>query len=236
MPNEIIRVLIAEDNPSLVRRYEMILRKDPSFELVGSAGSGYEAVLLAAIHKPDVILMDIEMESRESGIIASRQILAQLPSIRIIILTVYEDDEFVFSAFKAGVIDYLLKNASPEEVIRSVKDAYHGCSPIRPIIADKIRREFMRVKKREDSYLYHMNWVMELSGSEIAILLLLAQGKTRRQICQERQVELSTVKTQIRNILRKLQFRSVQEAVDIIRDYNLVEFLRQAQKKKENGI
>ena len=236
MPNETIRVLIAEDNPSLVSRYEMILRKDPTFELIESATSGYEAVLFAAIHKPDIILMDIEMESRESGIIASRQILSQLPSIRIIILTVYEDDEFVFSAFKAGVIDYLLKNANPEEIIRSIKDAYHGCSPIRPVIANKIRREFMRVKKREDSYLFHINWVMELSESEIAILLLLAQGKTRSQICQERQVELSTVKTQIRNILRKLQFRSVQEVVDVIRDYNLVEFLKQAHKRKESNM
>lgn len=232
MPNEKIRVLIAEDNLSLTRRYEMILKKDPDIELVPSANSGYEAVLFAAIHKPDVILMDIEMESKNSGILASSQILAQFPSIKIIILTIYEGDESVFSAFKAGVTEYLLKNASHEEIVRSIKDAYRGSSPIRPVIADKIRREFKRMKKNEDSYFYCLSWLMELSESEIEILLLLAEGKTRNQICRERQVELSTVKTQIRKILRKLQFNSIQEVMDMVRELNLIEFLKKTRKMK----
>lgn len=233
--NDTIRVLVADDNASLLRRYVMILQKQPDIQLVATASSGYEAVLLAGLHKPDVILMDIEMEGRESGILASSQIMAQLPSTRIVILTVYEDDESVFNAFKAGVTDYVLKNAPVEEIVKSIRDAYQGASPIRPAVAGKIRREFRQMKKREDSYLYYMNWLNELSDSEMSILLLLAEGKSRRQICALRQVELSTVKTQIRHILQKLQFSSVQEAVDMIRDHNLLDFLRQAHQVKQRN-
>lgn len=232
MPTEKIRVLIAEDNPSLARRYEAIIRNNANIEVVASSNSGYEAVLLCALHKPDVILMDIEMESREAGILASREILAKFPSVRIIILTVYEDDKSVFNAFKAGVTDYLLKNAGQEEIVRSIEDAYHGCSPIRPIIAEKIRREFKQMKRREDSFLYYQNWLMKLSESEIDILLLLAQGESRRQICQKRHVELTTVKTQIRNILHKLKFQHIQEALDVVRDPTVLEILKQAQVKE----
>ena len=159
-----IRILIADDLLPLCKRYENYIQKASGMETVGIASSGAEAVELACSLKPDIILMDIEMETRTAGLEASEQILKLLPDTKIIILTVYEDDEFVFNAFQLGVCDYILKNASGEDIISCIQDAYAGSSPIRPVIADKIRREFQRVRKSEQSFLYCLFQILLFSN------------------------------------------------------------------------
>ena len=121
--------------------------------MVGAACNSHEAIMLTALHQPHIILMDIEFKSKEAGLEDVREILRVYPLIKIVILTVYEEDDLVFNAFKYGAVDYILKKASPSEIIRGVKDAYYNRSPIRPIIADIIRGEFQRIKP-EDSFLY----------------------------------------------------------------------------------
>ena len=118
-----IKVLIAEDLEPIREKYAYYLGQCPEIELTGSVSSGTEAVSAALASPPDIILMDIEMETKDAGIRASREILASLPDIKIIILTVYEDDELIFSAFQLGVCDYMLKNSSNEEIISGIKAA-----------------------------------------------------------------------------------------------------------------
>lgn len=221
-----IKVLIAEDVEPIQKRYCNILSKDPSICVSGCAKNGYEAVMLATLHKPDIILMDIEMEEREAGIRASREILRQFPEIRVIILTVYEEDELIFSAFQAGVCDYMIKTASPDEIINGVKDAYHNRSPIRPMIAEKIRREFRRVKSKEESFLYNIHIFLQLTHTELDILDLLARGKSRKEICDIRFVELSTVKTQIHSILKKFGKDSISDVIEQLNRFKVFETLR----------
>ena len=124
-----IKVLIAEDMPALLKKYQRLLEKDSELEVVAAVQNGYEAVMKTVLCQPDVILMDIEMETRTAGLDAASQILSQYPEVKIIILTSYEDDENVFQAFKLGVSDYVLKNSKQEELITCVKDAYAGRSP-----------------------------------------------------------------------------------------------------------
>ena len=158
-----IRVLIAEDIEPVLRRYGRILGTDPEIEVIAQVQTGEEAAREALLLHPDVILMDVEMETRTAGLDASRTILSQAsPTPKIIILTVYEDDETVFEAFRLGVTDYVLKNSAPEELIGCVRDAYLNRSPIRPAIARKIRDEFQRIKKQEDSLLYCIQIVSQL--------------------------------------------------------------------------
>lgn len=126
---EMIKVLIAEDMPALLKKYQRLLEKDSELEVVAAVQNGYEAVMKTVLCQPDVILMDIEMETRTAGLDAASQILSQYPEVKIIILTSYEDDENVFQAFKLGVSDYVLKNSKQEELITCVKDAYAGRSP-----------------------------------------------------------------------------------------------------------
>lgn len=223
VPKETIKVLIAEDIEPIRNRCATILRTDPGIEVVAEVGTGAEAVVMAEKHTPDVILMDIEMEERDAGLKAAEAILSWFPHTKIVILTVYEEDEMVFSAFQLGVCDYMIKNAKPETIIQGVRDAYNGQSPIRPEIAGKIRSEFKRVKQYESSFLYMLNLFTTLTAAEQELLYLLSQGKTRADICAIRHVELSTIKTQINSILRKFKMRSVDEVIATIENLNLFE-------------
>lgn len=225
-----IKLIIAEDIQPIMKRYQKILEKDSEIEVVAAVQSGYEAVLMAGVHKPDVVLMDIEMETRTSGLDAAKQILNHFPDTKIVILTVYEDDETVFKAFQLGVSDYMLKNSNPTEIITCVKDAYYGRSPIRPVIAEKIRTEFQRIYKSEESLLYCLRIMTELTQTELTILDLLHQGYSRQQICELRFVEMSTVKTQIHNILKKFNKASMTEVLSLLDEMKVFDYLHNVKK------
>ena len=220
-----IKVLIAEDMPALLKKYQRLLEKDGELEVVAAVQNGYEAVMKTVLCQPDVILMDIEMETKDAGIRASREILAHYPDIKIIILTVYEDDELIFSAFQLGVCDYMLKNSTNEEIISGIKAAYEGRSPIRPEIAGKIRSEFKRVKTYETSFLYMLNLLSSLTVTELDTLYLLSSGHTRADICAIRHVEMSTVKSQIHSILHKFKKKSIAEIITSTEDLHLLELV-----------
>ena len=177
---EKIKVLIAEDVAPIRKRYLKILNSHPSIEVVGDVESGTDACILAKKLKPDIVLMDIEMECKDAGIRATGEILAENPQIKIIILTVYEEDELIFSAFRLGACDYILKNSSEEDIISGVIGAYHNSSPIRPEIADKIRNEFQRVKTYESSFLFMLNLLSTLTPRELDTLYLLSNGYSKK--------------------------------------------------------
>lgn len=219
-----------EDILPIMKRYKTILEKDSEIEVVAAVQSGYEAVLMVGVHHPDVILMDIDMETRTAGLDATRQILTHFPATKIIILTVYEDDETVFNAFQFGVSDYILKNSNPNEIITCVKDAYNNRSPIRPVIAEKIRQEFQRIRKNETSFLYCLHLITQLTQTEIDVLDLLNKGYTRQQICEVRCVEMSTVKTQVHNILKKFEKDSTAEVLEMLNKMNIFDYLHNLNK------
>ena len=211
---EKIKVLIAEDVAPIRKRYAAVLKKCPAIEVVAEVGTGEEACKAARKLNPDVILMDIEMEAKDAGIRAT--------DIKIIILTVYEEDELVFSAFRLGACDYVLKNASNEEIVNAVTSAYRGQSPIRPEIADKIRSEFRRVKTYESSFLFMLNILSTLTPKELDTLYLLSTGYNKRQICEMRCVEMSTVKSQVHSILKKFNKKKISEIITTESDRKLL--------------
>lgn len=220
--NEKIKVLIAEDVAPIRKRYLKILNSHPSIEVVGDVESGTEACALAKKLKPDVVLMDIEMECKDAGIRATGEILAENPQIKIIILTVYEEDELIFSAFRLGACDYILKNSSEEDIINGVIGAYHNSSPIRPEIADKIRNEFQRVKTYESSFLFMLNLLSTLTPRELDTLYLLSNGYSKKDVCEMRCVEMSTVKSQVHNILKKFNKKKIADIITTDTDRHLL--------------
>lgn len=225
MPGDKIRVLIAEDMAPIRKRYEKILSGADNIEVVAAVESGAQAVEQARLTNPDVILMDIAMEESESGLHASKVLLEEKKDLKIIILTVYEEDELIFTAFQLGVCDYIFKNALPEEIIKSIKNAYENKSPLRPELASRILSEFKRVRSYETSFLYALNIVSTLTPTEMDILSLLLLHKTRHEICKLRHVEMSTVKTQIHNIRRKFGSKTIGEIIYIIDSMNLRDFI-----------
>ncbi len=220
-----IRVLIAEDMPALLRKYKRELEKESGIEVVASVQSGYEAVMQTALLRPDVVLMDIEMETRTAGLDAARQILSKLPDTKIVILTVYEDDESVFQAFQLGVSDYVLKNSSHDELVTCIQDANIGRSPIRPVIAEKIRREFQRATTSEQSLLFNLHLISQLTPTELDILNLLNQGLSRQEICELRCIVPSTLKTHIHNVLKKFEKQSAAEVISQLNALHIFEYL-----------
>ena len=229
---KIIRTIVAEDVASLCTYYAQTLDQDPEITIVSNVFDGPSAIRESLRLKPDVLLMDIEMDTKEAGLLATREILSVLPETKIIILTVYKEDDLISSAFALGACDYMLKDATPEEIVSSVKNAYYGRSPIRPEIATKLRSEFQRVKSYESSLLYALNMLTLLTSTEIDILYLLSQHYTRTDICRIRCVEMSTVKTQIHNILQKLGKKSISEVLIPIDNQNIWNLILNARNQR----
>ena len=208
-----IKVLVCDDMPAICEKIRIMLDKDPVLSVVGTAGNGYDAVLKAVLLKPDVILMDIEMESKTAGIKATEEIMKSLPNSKIIILTVYVDSDLISQAYQAGAMDYLMKSAPKEELIKGIKDAYAMKSAIRPDIAKYLLKEFKLAKSAQDSLIILISNFVLLTPSEREILLQFHEGKTRNEVAEERFVELSTLKTQINSILRKMKKSSIEEVL-----------------------
>lgn len=225
-----IKVLIVEDDLLISKRYQMILSKDQQIECVGCASSGYEGTMLAALNKPDVILMDIELEDKQAGLRATSEILNYMPDIKIVMLTVCETDDTVFRAFELGASNYLLKNMSAAAILEAVKDAYYDRSSLHSNIAGKITREFKRIKTTEDSLLHNFHIFAQLTPTELEVLELLMKDYTRQEICELRHVEHSTLKSQINSILKKFNKRSVQEIVPVLRELHIPEIISQRKR------
>ena len=170
-------------------------------------------VKMAEELRPDIILMDIQMETRVAGISASEQILKKLPGTKIIILTILEDDDLLFQAYCAGVTDYIIKTDSISQILTSIRNAHQNQLILRPKYAEKIIDELKRVKEEQVSLLYSLNILTRLSNSEFEVLKCLYQGMNARQIADARCVSLGTVKTQIHSILQKFSLKSASEVV-----------------------
>lgn len=221
-----IEVLAVDDLPSVTKRLARILLDSGTVQEVRVAATGAGAVASASASRPDVVLMDIAMESRTAGIEASRRILSADPTVKIIMLTVYEDEECIAGAFEAGVVNYILKDASPEHIVKTVRDAYLGNSVISPSVSRVLIDEFKRIRKNEERLRFYIDSITPLSSTEMEILKLLCQGKTRGEICDERGVEESTVKTQIRSLLMKLKQKKTKNAVRIIKELNILDLVK----------
>ncbi|MEK3854918.1 response regulator transcription factor [Cytobacillus sp. FSL H8-0458] len=223
---ENIHILIADDMEAHRRRLERIISSVENLSLSASAKSGYEAIAYAAIKKPEIVLMDIEMESQMAGIKAASEIHKILPDAKIIMLTVHQDNNIVFAAFQTGIVDYLMKSAPKEEIIEAIYSAANNQSPIRPIIAEKIRQEFARIKKSEDQLTYFFKIIANLTQSELEVLKLLCSGLKRKEIAEIRTVEVETIKKQITSLLKKFNKNSTREIITEVNELRLFEFIK----------
>lgn len=235
MENKKIRVMIVDDMESLCRKYETVLSQSEEIEVVAAAHDGYQAIMKSAMLQPDVILMDIEMESKYAGITATSQILREFPKIKIVILTVYEDDEMIYAAFQAGACDYVLKTATPAAMVSCVKDAYYEKPVIRPQVAKKLRKEFKRIKNNEDSLIYTIYLVQLLTDTERNILEALHEGKDQKEICRERFIEPVTMKTHIRNIVKKMKQKNIEDVLSQVEQSGYFYYMDKIKSRQEES-
>lgn len=213
--------MIADDFELLREDLSELLSGQPDMEVVGCAASGREIVELSAQVEYDLILMDIEMESMNAGIVATERIREQKPHANVIFLTAHETREMIVTAMGAGAADYLVKGCPDEELLTHIRCAYEGHPIMQSMIHETIMQEYVRLQRSERSLLFFINNISKLTGTEREMIKLLLQGRKVNEIAKIRCVETSTIKTQIKGLLRKFGCSRTKEIVQIIHELNI---------------
>jgi DNA-binding NarL/FixJ family response regulator len=199
----VTRVLIADDDDLMRAGLAELLSGDPSIEIVGEASTGREAVERARRLGPDVVLMDVRMPDLD-GIAATRELAGTAPQARVLMLTTFEQDDYIFGALRAGASGFLLKRTRPEELIAAVHTIGAGDSLLSPSVT---RRVIDRMARQPTPDLADRARLDELTPREREVLELVARGLSNREIARELVVEESTIRTHVKRILMKLGLR-----------------------------
>ena len=205
-----IRVRLADDQGMVRAGFRMILESEPDIDVVGEAEDGAKAVSLARTLRPDIVLMDVQMPNMD-GLEATRQIVAlPLPEpVRVLILTTFERDEYIFEALRSGASGFMLKNASPEDLIDAIRVVAEGNSLLAPSVTRRVIEEFVKGPVPSQIAPTHP----ALTEREQDVLRLLARGRSNAEIAAELFVGEATVKTHVSNVLTKLDLRDRVQAV-----------------------
>lgn len=216
-----IRIMIAEDFDLLREDWSELINRQPDMEVVGVASSGKEITALASETECDIILMDIEMETVKAGISAAEAIRHKKPKIDIIFLTAHETDNMVVTAMGTGAVDYVVKGCDDEELLKHIRAAYAGKPMLEATIQEKIMEEYVRLRRSEKSLLFFINNIAKLTPSEHDLVKLLLMDHKIREIAEIRCVEIVTVKTQIKSLLRKFGCNRTKQIVKMIRELKI---------------
>lgn len=202
-----IRVLVADDQSMVRAGFRMLLSGEEGIEVVAEARDGLEAVAKAARCDPTVVLMDIRMPELD-GLEATRRILAADPAARVLILTTFDLDEYVYEALSAGASGFVLKDDPPEQLIAAIRTVASGDALLSPAVTKRVIRQFARVARPEPPEGFD-----ELTGREQEILRLITTGLSNAEIGAKLHIEETTVKTHVTHILQKLGLRDRVQAV-----------------------
>ncbi|WP_249870164.1 response regulator transcription factor [Oceanobacillus saliphilus] len=190
-----VRIVVIDDHEIVRKGIIAYLQTEDDIDIVGQASSGNEGADLVLELKPDVVLMDLIMDNG-NGIEATRQIMEQLPTCKIIILTSFYDDEQIFPAIEAGAFSYILKTSSAPEIAEAIKKAANEENVIEPKVAGKMLSNFRTVSKKLHD---------DLTERELEVLLCIGNGMTNQEISDKLYIGIKTVKTHVSNILSKLE-------------------------------
>jgi DNA-binding NarL/FixJ family response regulator len=212
-----IRVLVADDQSMVRAGFRMLLARDDDIEVVAEAGNGLEAVAQAARVRPTVVLMDIRMPELD-GLEATRRILAADNAIRILILTTFDLDEYVYEALRAGASGFVLKDDPPEQLIAAIRTVAAGDALLSPTVTRRVIKQFTRIPRPRPPKEFN-----ELTSREQDVFRLIAQGLSNVEIGQRLYIGETTVKTHITHILQKLSLRDRVQLIVLAYQAGIVE-------------
>jgi DNA-binding NarL/FixJ family response regulator len=204
-----VRVLIVDDDDLMRAGLRGVLSNDEAIEVVGDANDGRDAVYRTRLLRPDVVLMDVRMPNLD-GISATRQLLAAFPEVRVVILTTFEQDDYIFGALSAGASGFLLKRTSPEELVAAVHTIAAGDALLSPSVTSRVIERMAGQPGPDASRNARLD---ELTPREREVLELVARGLSNGEIAATLVIEESTVKTHLKRILGKLDVRDRVQAV-----------------------
>lgn len=212
-----ISILICEDQTLVRQGLVSILSMEPGIHIVGEATDGETAVEKAAELQPDIVLMDVRMPVKD-GVKATEEICANYPDTRVVILSTYDSEEYVFEGIKAGAMAYVLKDTPAVELIETIKRVHAGEHFIQPTIANKLLFEFARHKPAARKLPEYES----LSEKEVAIINRLAQGMTSREVAADLALAEGTVRNYTSNILAKLHAGNRVQAINLARQHRII--------------
>ncbi|MEA3349284.1 MAG: response regulator transcription factor [Chloroflexota bacterium] len=211
------KVLICDDQAIVCEGLQTILNASPNIEVVGTAYNGAEALELIPKTKPDIVLMDLKMPVM-NGIIATRKISETHPDIHVLVLTTYDDDEWIFDAIRSGAAGYLLKDTPPNDLIAAIKGTIAGKSFVDPSVAGKLLSSY-----REGAPPKHLPTNFQLTERELDILTLLAKGLSNTDIAQQLYLTEGTIRNYASEIFKKLKVADRTQAAVLALRYGLVD-------------
>ncbi len=217
--NGTIKILLVDDQALFREGLRTLLEVQPDFKVVGEASNGEEALRIAAIEKPSVVLMDLRMPVMD-GVTATRRLKDTHPSCKVIVLTTFDDDDYVFDGLRAGAVGYLLKDVSSEKLYEAIRSADRGDYFLMPSITAKVLAEFSRMARPNRIAIEAMS--AALSARELEVLRMVATGASNKEIADALVIAEGTVKNHLTSILAKLEVRDRMQAVLKARDLGLI--------------
>lgn len=217
--NTPIRILIVDDQALFREGLHTLLSVQPDLLVVGEARHGEEALRLAAVLNPDIVLMDLHMPILD-GVAATRRLQNEHPAIKVLVLTTFDDDEDVFEGLRAGAVGYLLKDVPSEKLVEAIRGVARGESFLEPSLVNKIIAEFARLSPRQPSSSQPL--IEPLSERELEILRLLGLGASNKEIADRLVITVGTVKNHLTSILSKLGVRDRTQAALKARELGII--------------
>ncbi len=214
-----MRIIIVDDHEVVRLGLKTLLDRHPDFTVIDEAATAREAVEKALRHSPDVVVMDVRLQG-SSGIEACREIVAQAPDIKVIILTSYAEDELLFDAISAGAAGYVLKQIGGDELVRSIEAVGRGEALLDPSLVQKVFARVREAARKEEAAAF-----TDLTDQELRVLAQVAEGKTNREIAQALYLGEGTVRNYVSSILSKLSLTNRAEAAAYAVEHNLKDYL-----------
>lgn len=215
-----MKIIIADDHALVRSGFMHILNFQEDMEVVATAADGLEAYQLVAEHRPDIILMDLSMPPGESGLIATGKIHEDFPETKVLILTMHDDDEYLFHVLRNGASGYVLKSAPDEELLSAIRIVHNGGTYIHPTMATSLVREFVK----HDDYLPEDDPFKVLTKREVEVLPLAAKGYSNKEIAEKLYISVKTVEAHKSRIMEKLDLKSRPELLEYALRKKLLDF------------
>ena len=223
---EKIKVLICDDMTYICDFFEMLLNNSKNCVCVGKAYNEADAISLTEKLKPDIILLDVQMDSDDSGLHLIPILSEKNRESKIIIISVHEDNHTVFEAIKRGAKDYFIKNQPADEILDIIQKVYEGRNELRTTIAQKLVHQYEVIEKRQESLLYMFNNMLVLSQRELEILRDLCDDKSYAEIAARYHIEEVTVRTHVNRILKKLEYKKISTLIEHLNKIRVFDLFR----------
>lgn len=220
-----IRIQICDDIPYMCEYFEFLLKNEEGIDVVGVAHTANDCYELLKKTPTDILLLDIQLDTNDEGLKLLEKIKANFPDIKVIMLTIHEEDDFIFRSFALGANNYILKTEAPDAIVTTIYNVYNNTAQLSPNIASRLTKKCRELQDEKKSFLYLINIIRKLTSSEYDILYALYKGLSYKEIATQRYVEEVTIRSQVNKIVKKCESNNVKELIETLKACQVFDLL-----------